>query len=164
MAVTGRQAWESSSEMPALVLIVDEYAELADETLGCDERFRFHRAPEPCGRGELDRVDPAADSEGIGTRRVRLPDGRAGLLPCPRVQRRGPGPQTGHARCGMACTYPERCRQVLVSAPEHVTPRCAAASRSSTTTWRARSRNSRNAPQLDDVRRATYPMPYRADR
>jgi DNA segregation ATPase FtsK/SpoIIIE-like protein len=31
LAATGRRVWEPSSAMPALVIIVDEYAELADE-------------------------------------------------------------------------------------------------------------------------------------
>jgi S-DNA-T family DNA segregation ATPase FtsK/SpoIIIE len=32
LAATGRRVWEPSPEMPALVIIVDEYAELADES------------------------------------------------------------------------------------------------------------------------------------
>jgi hypothetical protein len=31
LAATGRRVWESSPQMPALVIIIDEYAELADE-------------------------------------------------------------------------------------------------------------------------------------
>ena len=34
MAPTGRRVWEPSPDVPALVIVVDEYAELADEAPG----------------------------------------------------------------------------------------------------------------------------------
>jgi DNA segregation ATPase FtsK/SpoIIIE-like protein len=48
LAATGRRVWEPSPDMPALVIIIDEYAELADEApdamSGADSIARLGRA------------------------------------------------------------------------------------------------------------------------
>ena len=86
--------------MPALVIIIDEYAELADEA-PTRWRHRLHRPPGPRGRGDPGRRDPAADPEGHGTGRGPLADGHADLLPRPRTPRRRPGPRD------RACSPPD---------------------------------------------------------
>ena len=112
LAATGQRVWEPSPDMPALVIIVDEYAELADEAPDGHERHRLHRPARPRGRGNPRRRDPAADPEGHGAGRGPLADGHPDLLPRPRAQRRRPGPRPGHAQRRMARPHPQRARQV----------------------------------------------------
>ena len=72
-------------DMPALVIIIDEYAELADDApdamSDADSIARLGRAR----RRHPDRRDPAADPEGHGPGRGALPDEPADLLPRPRA-------------------------------------------------------------------------------
>ncbi len=88
LATEGRRTWEPSPDAPALVIIIDEYAELADDARRSDERRRFDRPARTGPRRDADRRDPAADAEGHGPGRGALPDGPAHHVPGPRTQGR----------------------------------------------------------------------------
>ena len=112
LASAGRRVWEPSPHMPALVIIVDEYAELADEAPDAmsdtDSIARLGRAVAVTLVAATQRPTPEGDGAGRGP----LADGHAHLLPRPRAQRRRPGPRPGHAQRRMARPHPQRARQV----------------------------------------------------
>jgi FtsK/SpoIIIE family len=112
LAATGQRVWEPTSQMPALVIIVDEYAELVDHapsaTGDADSIGRRGRAVAVTLIAATQRPHP----EGDGPGRAALDDGRAGLLPRPRAQRHRPNPRPGHARRRLAPPHPQCPRQV----------------------------------------------------
>ena len=112
LAAAGKRTWEISPDMPALVIIIDEYAELADEAPDAMQRYRFHRPAWPCGRRYPDRRYSAADAKGHGPRRGALPDGPTDMFPRPRAQGRRPGPRAGHAPRRLGCPQPQRTRKI----------------------------------------------------
>lgn len=91
--------------MPALVIIVDEYAELADEARGAmgdtGSVARLGRAVAVT----LVAATQRPTQESHGTRRGSLADGQPHLLQSPRAQRRRPRARLGHARCGLARAF-----------------------------------------------------------
>ena len=107
LAAAGKRTWEISPDMPALVIIIDEYAELADEAPDAMQRHRFHRPAWPRRRRYPDRRYSAADAKGHGPRRGALPDGPTDMLPRPRAQGRRPDPRTGNAPRRMGCPQPQ---------------------------------------------------------
>ena len=111
LASIGRRTWEPTPEMPALVIVIDEYAELAEEAPEAmhdtDTIARLGRAH---SRNAHSR-NPAADSESDGTGRGPLANGPTDMLPRPRAARRGPGPRPGNAQSGMECPQAERARE-----------------------------------------------------
>ena len=112
LAGTGRRVWEPSPDMPALVIIIDEYAELADEAPAAmgdtDSIARLGRAVAVTLVAATQR--PTQKAMGQGAVRSQM-DTRI----CFRVrerQRRRPGPRTGHARRRMGSPRAQRARQV----------------------------------------------------
>ena len=112
LASTGRRVWEPSPDMPALVIIIDEYAELADEAPAAmsdtDSIARLGRAVAVTLVAATQR--PTQKAMGQGAVRSQM-DTRI----CFRVrerQRRRPGPRPGHAHRGMARPHAQRPRQV----------------------------------------------------
>jgi hypothetical protein len=127
LAATGRRVWEPSPGMPALVIVVDEYAELADEAPGAmsdtDSIARLGRAVAVTLVAATQR--PTQKAMGQGAVRSQM-DTRI----CFRVRERkdvdlvlGQGMLTAgwHAH---TLNAPGK---FLVSAPEHTTPRRARA-------------------------------------
>jgi hypothetical protein len=81
LAATGQRVWEPTPDMPALVIIVDEYAELAG-----DAPEATKDRPARPGRGrDADRRDPTAHPEGHGQRRLAFTDGCPAVLQSPRA-------------------------------------------------------------------------------
>ena len=112
LAATGRRVWEPSPAMPALVIIVDEYAELTDEAPDAmsdtDSIARLGRAVAVTLVAATQR--PTQKAMGQGAVRSQM-DTRI----CFRVRerrRRRPGPRAGHARGGMERARAQRARQV----------------------------------------------------
>ena len=105
-------AVEPTAAAPALIVVIDEYAELADEVRGGDRARRLRRPPRAGRRRHAARRDPAADAEGDGLRRRPLPDGRPDLPARPRTPRRRPHPRPRHARRRLGRRHPQRARQV----------------------------------------------------
>ena len=112
LAAIGKRVWEPTPDMPALVIIIDEYAELTesapDATSDADSIGRRGRAVAVTLIAATQRPDP----EGDGPGRAALPDGRADLLPGPRTQGRRPDPRPGHAGRRLARPQAQRTRQV----------------------------------------------------
>ena len=125
LAATGRRVWEPSPDMPALVIIIDEYAELAESAPEATGDADSIAPPWPRRRGHADRRHPAADAEGDGAGRAAVADGRADLLPRPRTPGRRPHPRPGHARRRLAGPHAQRARQVpdLRTRARHAPPR-----------------------------------------
>ena len=112
LAATGRRIWEPSPDMPALVIIIDEYAELADEAPDAmsdtDSIARLGRAVAVTLVAATQRPTQKAMGQGA----VRSQMDTADMLPRPRTQRRRPGPRPGNAQRRMARPQPQRARQV----------------------------------------------------
>ena len=106
LAATGQRVWEPSPDMPALVIIIDEYAELADDApdaiKDADSIARRGRAVAVTLIAATQR--PTQKAMGQGAR--ALADGRADLLPRPRAQGRRPHPRPGHAHRRLARPHP----------------------------------------------------------
>ena len=112
LAERGQRVWEPSPDMPALIIFVDEYAELVDDAPDAIKRRRLDRPARARRRRQPHRRDPAADPEGHGPGRGALADGRPDLLPRPRTQGRRPDPRPGHAHRGLERPHAQRARQV----------------------------------------------------
>jgi FtsK/SpoIIIE family len=126
LAAAGRRVWEISPDVPALVIIIDEYAELADEApTRCATPIPSPGWPRG-GRNSY-RGYAAAHPKGHGPRRGALSDGSADMLQGPRAKGRGPDPGTGNAPGRMGCPQPQRSGKFLVSAPGHDSPKRARA-------------------------------------
>lgn len=169
MASAGRRVWEPSPDMPALVIIVDEYAELADEAPGAmsdtDSIARLGRAVAVTLIAATQR--PTQKAMGQGAVRSQM-DTRI----CFRVRERkdvdlvlGQGMLTAgwHAH---TLNAPGK---FLVSAPEHTTPKRARAYLvTDDDVARVTAHYGPRRPQLDDVSRAaldagpavTEPVPW----
>jgi S-DNA-T family DNA segregation ATPase FtsK/SpoIIIE len=88
MADQGWREWQPSQAMPALVVIIDEYAELAEQAPPRAAQHRHHRpARTRAGRDPGSR-HPAANPESHGTRRAACPDEHPHSVPRPRAARR----------------------------------------------------------------------------
>jgi S-DNA-T family DNA segregation ATPase FtsK/SpoIIIE len=157
------RTWEPSPRMPALVIIIDEYAGLAEqapEAMG----YGLPRAARPRGRRDARGRNPATDPEGHGPGRGSLADGRTALLPRPRPPRRRPSP--GHAQRRLERPPPQRPRKVPHLHPEHDTPKRARAflvtdqAVSQTVAYYAHRRPRLDHVSWDAMRAATHmPMP-----
>jgi S-DNA-T family DNA segregation ATPase FtsK/SpoIIIE len=155
LAATGRRVWEPSPAMPALVIIVDEYAELADEAPGAmsdtDSIARLGRALAVTLVAATQR--PTQKAMGQGAVRSQM-DTRI----CFRVRERkdvdlvlGQGMLTAgwHAH---TLNAPGK---FLISAPEHTTPRRARAYLvTDNDVARTVAHFGPNRPRLDDVSQA----------
>jgi DNA segregation ATPase FtsK/SpoIIIE-like protein len=127
MAATGRRIWEPSPEMPALVIIVDEYAELADEAPGAmndtDSIARLGRAVAVTFIAATQR--PTQKAMGQGAVRSQM-DTRI----CFRVRERKDVDLVlgqGMLSAGWHASALNAPGKFLVSAPEHGTPKRARA-------------------------------------
>ena len=159
LAATGRRVWEPSPDMPALVIIIDEYAELADEAPGAmsdtDSIARLGRAVAVTLVAATQR--PTQKAMGQGAVRSQM-DTRI----CFRVRERkdvdlvlGQGMLTAgwHAH---TLNAPGK---FLVSAPEHTTPKRARAYLvTDDDVARIVARYGPHRPQLDDVSRGALDL------
>jgi FtsK/SpoIIIE family/IclR helix-turn-helix domain len=159
LAATGRRVWEPSPDMPALVIIVDEYAELTDEApqamSDTDSIARLGRAVAVTLVAATQR--PTQKAMGQGAVRSQM-DTRI----CFRVRERkdvdlvlGQGMLTAgwHAH---ALNAPGK---YLVSAPEHTTPKRARAYLvTDADVARTVTQYAPYRPQLDDVSRAALDL------
>jgi hypothetical protein len=131
LARAGKRAWEISPDMPALVIIIDECAELKDEApdaiSDADAIARLGRAlavtlsPLPSGRRKRPRG-----------RRDGLPGGLADKFPRPRAEGGQPDPAQGMLRAGWEAHKLNAPGKFLVSAPEHDSPNTHVPTRSQT--------------------------------
>jgi S-DNA-T family DNA segregation ATPase FtsK/SpoIIIE len=164
LAATGRRVWEPCPDMPALVIVVDEYAELADEApeamSDTDSIARLGRAVAVTLVAATQR--PTQKAMGQGAVRSQM-DTRI----CFRVRERkdvdlvlGQGMLTAgwHAH---ALNAPGK---FLVSAPEHTTPKRARAYLvTDDDVARTVTRYAPYRPQLDDVSRAVLDLGHAAE-
>jgi hypothetical protein len=85
----GRREWQPSETMPALVIIIiDEYAELAEQVPAALRDADTHRPAWPRPRRDPRGRHPAANPEGHGPGRGALPDEHAHRVPRARATRR----------------------------------------------------------------------------
>jgi len=111
LADHGKREWHPSPAMSSLVIIIDEYAELADDAPRRDESYRHDRPARPRARRDPHRRDPAAHPESHGTGRGALPDEHPHLIPCRRTTRRRPtGGRTATSRCRTPSSPRAGCR------------------------------------------------------
>ena len=127
LAATGRRAWEISPDMPALVIIIDEYAELADEAPDAmsdtDSIARLGRAVAVTLIAATQR--PTQKAMGQGAVRSQMD-----LRICFRVRERKDVDLVlgqGMLRAGWDAHNLNAPGKFLVSAPEHDTPKRARA-------------------------------------
>lgn len=127
LAATGRRVWEPSPDLPALVIIIDEYAELADEAPGAmsdtDSIARLGRAVAVTLVAATQR--PTQKAMGQGAVRSQM-DTRI----CFRVRERKDVDLVlgqGMLAAGWHAHTLNAPGKFLVSAPEHTTPRRARA-------------------------------------
>ena len=127
LAATGQRVWEPSADMPALVIIVDEYAELADEAPGAmsdtDSIARLGRAVAVTLVAATQR--PTQKAMGQGAVRSQM-DTRI----CFRVRERKDVDLVlgqGMLSAGWHAHTLNAPGKFLVSAPEHTTPKRARA-------------------------------------
>jgi len=154
LAATGRRMWEPSPDMPALVIIIDEYAELADDAPDAmndtDSIARLGRAVAVTMVAATQR--PTQKAMGQGAVRSQMD-----LRICFRVRERRDVDLVlgqGTLNTGWHAHTLNAPGKFLVSAPEHSTPKRARAylvSDQSVTDTAAR--HAVNRPQLDDVSR-----------
>jgi len=125
LASVGKRTWEISPDMPALVIIIDEYAELADEAPAAmsdtDSIARLGRAVAVTLIAATQR--PTQKAMGQGAVRSQMD-----LRICFRVrenQGRRPGHGAGHAAGRLGCPQPQRARQIhgLRARPHHAETR-----------------------------------------
>ena len=169
LAATGRRVWEPSPGMPALVIIVDEYAELADEAPDAmsdtDSIARLGRAVAVTLIAATQR--PTQKAMGQGAVRSQM-DTRI----CFRVRERRDVDLVlgqGMLSAGWNAHALNAPGKFLISAPEHTTPRRARAYRvTDDDVARIVARYAGSRPQLDDASRgvsrpgkeATRPVPW----
>jgi S-DNA-T family DNA segregation ATPase FtsK/SpoIIIE len=127
MASTGRRVWEPSAQMPALVILIDEYAELAEEAPGAmsdtDSVARLGRAVAVTLVAATQR--PTQEAMGRGAVRSQM-DTRI----CFRVRERKDVDLVlgqGMLSAGWHAHTLNSPGKFLVSAPEHTTPKRARA-------------------------------------
>jgi hypothetical protein len=154
LAVTSRRVWEPAPDMPALVIIIDEYAELADEAPGVmgdtDSIARLGRAVAVTLVAATQR--PTQKAMGQGAVRSQM-DTRV----CFRVRERrdvdlvlGQGMLTA----GWSAHTLNTPGKFLISSPEHATPhRARAYLVTDDDVAHAVARYAASRPQLDDVSR-----------
>ena len=156
MASAGRRVWEPSPNMPALVIIVDEYAELTDEAPGAmsdtDSIARLGRAVAVTLIAATQR--PTQKAMGQGAVRSQM-DTRI----CFRVRERKDVDLVlgqGMLSAGWHAHTLNAPGKFLVSAPEHTTPKRARAYLvTDDDVARVTAHCGPRRPQLDDVSRAT---------
>ena len=154
LAATGRRVWEPSPEMPALVIIVDEYAELADEAPDAmsdtDSIARLGRAVAVTLIAATQR--PTQKAMGQGAVRSQM-DTRI----CFRVRERKDVDLVlgqGMLSAGWHAHTLNAPGKFLVSAPEHATPKRARAYLvTDDDVARTVAHYGPHRPQLDDVSR-----------
>ena len=113
--------------MPVLIILIDEYAELVDEAPEAVKYADSSRSARPCGRGQPDRRDPAADAEGDGQGAVRS---QMDVRVCFRVRERKDVDLIlgqGMLAAGWNAHALNAPGKFLISAAEHDTPRRARA-------------------------------------
>ena len=155
LAATGRRVWEPSAGMPALVIIVDEYAELADEAPDAmsdtDSIARLGRAVAVTLVAATQR--PTQKAMGQGAVRSQM-DTRI----CFRVRERKDVDLVlgqGMLNAGWHAHTLNAPGKFLVSAPEHATPKRARAYLvTDDDVARVTAYYGPRRPQLDDVSRA----------
>ncbi len=159
LAATGRRVWEPNPAMPALVIVVDEYAELADEASEAmgdtDSIARLGRAVAVTLVAATQR--PTQKAMGQGAVRSQM-DTRI----CFRVRERRDVDLIlgqGMLAAGWNAHTLNAPGKFLVSAPEHTTPRRARAYLvTDDDVARTVARCAASRPQLDDVsRQAIHP-------
>jgi hypothetical protein len=154
LAASGRRVWEPSPDMPALVIIVDEYAELADESpdamSNTDSIARLGRAVAVTLIAATQR--PTQKAMGQGAVRSQM-DTRI----CFRVRERKDVDLVlgqGMLSAGWHAHTLNAPGKFLVSAPEHVTPKRARAYLlTDDDVARVAAHHGPRRPQLDDVSR-----------
>src|ERR1039457_5355320 len=152
LAATGRRVWDPSPDMPALVIIIDEYAELAesapDATSDADSIGRRGRAVAVTLIAATQR--PTQKAMGQGALRSQM-DVRI----CFRVRERKDDDLVlgqGMLTAGWQAHKLNAPGKFLISAPEHDTPRRARAYLLTDEAVRATaSRHADLRPELDDV-------------
>ena len=155
LAATGQRVWEPSPDMPALVIIVDEYAELADEAPAAmsdtDSIARLGRAVAVTLIAATQR--PTQKAMGQGAVRSQM-DTRI----CFRVRERKDVDLVlgqGMLSAGWHAHTLNAPGKFLVSAPEHTTPKRARAYLvTDDDVARTTARYGRDRPQLDSISRA----------
>jgi S-DNA-T family DNA segregation ATPase FtsK/SpoIIIE len=155
LAATGRRVWEPSPAMPALVIIIDEYAELTDEAPDAmsdtDSIARLGRAVAVTLVAATQR--PTQKAMGQGAVRSQM-DTRI----CFRVRERRDVDLVlgqGMLAAGWNAHTLNAPGKFLVSAPEHTTPRRARAYLvTDDDVARTDDRYAHSRPALDDVARA----------
>jgi S-DNA-T family DNA segregation ATPase FtsK/SpoIIIE len=154
LAATGRRVWEPSPYMPALVIIIDEYAELADDAQDAmgyaDSIARLGRAVAVTLVAATQR--PTQKAMGQGAVRSQM-----NLRICFRVRERRDVDLIlgqGMLNAGWHAHALNAPGKFLVSSPEHDTPRRARAYLvTDQDVTEAVARNAANRPQLDEVSR-----------
>jgi hypothetical protein len=154
LAATGQRVWEPSPDMPALVIVVDEYAELADEgpdaTSDADSIARLGRAVAVTLVAATQR--PTQKAMGQGAVRSQM-DTRI----CFRVRERRDVDLVlgqGMLNAGWHAHILNAPGKFLVSAPEHTTPKRARAYLvADDDVARVTAYYGPRRPQLDDVSR-----------
>jgi hypothetical protein len=159
LAATGQRVWEPSPDLPAVVIIIDEYAELADESPDAmsdtDSIARLGRAVAVTLVAATQR--PTQKAMGQGAVRSQM-DTRI----CFRVRERRDVDLVlgqGMLNAGWSAHTLNAPGKFLVSAPEHITPKRARAYLvTDDDVARTVARYAGNRPWLDDVsRRAIRP-------
>ena len=159
LAATGRRVWEPSPDMPALVIIVDEYAELADEAPDAmsdtDSVARLGRAVAVTLIAATQR--PTQKAMGQGAVRSQM-DTRV----CFRVRERRDVDLVlgqGMLNAGWHAHTLNAPGKFLVSAPEHTTPKRARAYLvTDDDVARVVAHHAPYRPQLDNVSRAAIDL------
>ena len=168
LAAAGKRTWEISAEMPALVIIIDEYAELADEAPDAmqdtDSIARLGRAVAVTLIAATQR--PTQKAMGQGAVRSQMD-----LRICFRVRERKDVDLVlgqGMLRAGWDAHNLNAPGKFLVSAPEHDTPKRARAYLlTDQFVAETAAHYAGNRPQLDEESRRALdgaserPMPYR---
>jgi S-DNA-T family DNA segregation ATPase FtsK/SpoIIIE len=160
LATTGRRVWEPTPDLPALVIIIDEYAELADEAPDAmsdtDSIARLGRAVAVTLIAATQR--PTQKAMGQGAVRSQM-DTRI----CFRVRERKDVDLVlgqGMLAAGWHAHTLNAPGKFLVSAPEHTTPRRARAYLvTDDDVARTAAHFAPSRPQLDDVSRSAIPGP-----
>jgi hypothetical protein len=155
LAATGRRVWDPSSAMPALVIIIDEYAELADEAADAmsdtDTIARLGRAVAVTLVAATQR--PTQKAMGQGAVRSQM-DTRI----CFWVRERRDVDLVlgqGMLNAGWNAHTLNAPGKFLISAPEHTTPKRARAYLvTDDNVARTADRHSHNRPRLDGISRA----------
>jgi hypothetical protein len=112
LAAAGKREWPISPAMPALVIIIDEYAELADEASAAmsdtDSIARLGRAVAVALIAATQRPTQKAMEQGAVPSQMDFAD----MLPCPRTEGCGPDSRAGNAPGRMGCPQSQRAREI----------------------------------------------------